>query len=313
MRKGHLLTYILAGLFSLSFPAMLAASSAGPDMALTLSSQKVPIHRNQLEIQFTASTGGGEYQGAFSAYCSQATLVSVQYPPSFWFSTEPFKGSLIFSFPADGLYQVFGNLYDFELLNISAPEDYEVDPFLTMASLFVKVIEGNAIEITEKQYRHEQDKDIRQKNENRALGRVGHELEYAQANLADFAIEEGEYAERYPLVENAFGLDLKADNGDLHQQLLLSEGPIKCPKCPIIKPFCLKYILDPLLNVAVTLNGSVGYEDPTGPVQCPVGGTCTLGSKPVKNQLIQVAVRSYVTVKCLKPFPPGGYFTFTTI
>ena len=96
---------------------MVAATSMGTHISLTMVSKKIPIIRNQLQIQFAAKNGGGAYQGAFAAYASQAVLVSKQAPPSFWFSKEPFESSFIFSFPCDGLYQVIGDLYDYELLN----------------------------------------------------------------------------------------------------------------------------------------------------------------------------------------------------
>jgi hypothetical protein len=48
MRAKSLLTYLVLGLFSLSFPAVVAASSPGSDIHLSLSSTKVSTQRNQL-------------------------------------------------------------------------------------------------------------------------------------------------------------------------------------------------------------------------------------------------------------------------
>ena len=174
-------------------------------------------------------------------------------------------------------------------------------------------MEGNAVEITEKQYRHELEKYQREKNENRALGRVRRELDHAQAHVADFAVEYGDFEERYIPVENEFGLTLSTDNGDLHQHLLASQASTICPKCPILRPFCKKYLLDPLLNTAISINGTVKYEDLSGVLLCRPGFPCTYPSKPVKNQTITIAVRSYVTLKCLSSTWPPYYLTFTTI
>lgn len=153
------------------------------------------------------------------------------------------------------------------------------------------MVQGNAIAITAQQYNHEMEKDQREKNQGRALGRVKQELSYVGRHLTDFMIEEGEYSDRFTPVDNDLGLDLKADNGDIHQQYLDSESiALSSPSiCKWRVPFCKKYALYGSLNTPIAITGTIKYENPTI-CQYPSGECAQV---PVKNHLVYLSVRSY--------------------
>ena len=295
MMRRHLLTYLVLGLISLSFPAVLAASSPGPDIHLILTSQKVPIQRNQLKIIFSAVADSGAYQGTFSPYLLEAQVISQDYPSSFWFSQDPFSGSFIASFLSDGLFIVYGNLEDYSLKGITPPAGFEIDPLLAISALYVKVVEGNAIEITQRQYQHEYDKAIQDMDHAKAGSRVRQEVDFALDHISDFAVESGDYSKRFVEVQNNLGLSLLADNGDLHQQLLEKEVIGRCrlnPKCHIIR-YCENYTIDPVLNEAIDISGKIQYESlyPTG-------------DAPVGAHWVYLSVRSWVWLSA-SICPPG--------
>jgi hypothetical protein len=114
----------------LSFSSVTLAFTPPPTIHLDLTSKKVATQRNQLEIQFSAWTESGGYEGVFMAHSEGAVFISTSSPPSFWFSSDPFSASVVLSFPSDGLYRVNGNLYDAPMLTGNVPEGLEADPLL---------------------------------------------------------------------------------------------------------------------------------------------------------------------------------------
>jgi len=113
-------------------------------------------------------------------------------------------------------------------------------------------------------------------------------------NFDEFGIEEGEYGGRFAEVENDLGLNLLADNGDIHQRYLEEISQIICPK-PFCKwlPFCKKYVIDTGLNIPITIKGNIKYENPT--ICNARTNECLI--LPVKNNLVYIAVRAYVWMK----------------
>jgi hypothetical protein len=256
----------------------------------------------RVKITFSASADAGAFQGAFFPFTPNAQILSQDYPTSFWFSEEPFFGSFVASFSSDGLYIIYGNLEDYRLIGIVPPEGYEVDSLLGMSALYVKVVEGNAIEITPKQYQHDFNKNLMEKDQAKALDRIQNEFDYGTQHVPTFAVEADAYDERYVPVGNPLGQALLADNGDLHQKMLSDKAGSFCKlhpdKCTII-PYCKYYIIDETLNQAVSITGKIQYDS-----------LYPAGTSVLSNRLVYLSIRSWVYmtgIDCTKGAPNPLY------